>query len=231
MEVTISVAFLAGVVSFASPCFLPIVPVFVGQLVGSGDSRITGRTALWNSLAFVAGFSVVFVMVWASLGLLGRSLGPYAVHARILGGAVLVFMGLHVAGLLRIPILDAQLRGSIPTTKGAVSVWRAGVMGVVFGAGWTPCITPVLSGILALATAATTAWSGIALMVAYCIGLGIPIVVVALGAARVTRQLDWFRRHHVGVSLVTGGLLVVVGLLMITDMFAALAGLFPEFGI
>ena len=86
MELTIPVALLAGLVSFASPCFLPIVPVFVGQLVGSGPGRVNRRVALGNSLAFVAGFSVVFIALWASLGLLGRSLGPYAVHLRILGG-------------------------------------------------------------------------------------------------------------------------------------------------
>ena len=103
MELTVPVALLAGIVSFASPCFLPIVPVFVGQLVGSGPGRVDRRVALGNSLAFVAGFSNVFIDLWASLGLLGRSLGPHAVHARILGGAVLVFMGLHVAGILRLP--------------------------------------------------------------------------------------------------------------------------------
>ena len=154
------VALLAGLVSFASPCFLPIVPVFVGQLVGSGPGRVSRRIAFGNSLAFVTGFSMVFIAMWASLGLVGRSLGPYAVHARILVGAVLVFMGLHVAGLLRIPILDGVLRGPMPKVEGSPSVWRAGLMGVVLGAGWTPCIGPVLSGILALATTRATVWSG-----------------------------------------------------------------------
>ncbi|MDO5066463.1 MAG: cytochrome c biogenesis protein CcdA [Propionibacteriaceae bacterium] len=231
MELTVPVALLAGLVSFASPCFLPIVPVFVGQLVGSGQAQVSRRTALGNSVAFVAGFSVVFIAVWASLGLLGRSLGPYAIHARIIGGAVLVFMGLHVAGLLRIPILDGALRGPMPKPDGATSLWRAGLMGVVFGAGWTPCIGPVLSGILALAATSSTVWSGVALMVTYCLGLGIPIIAVALGSARITRHVDWFRRHHVAISLVTGGLLVLVGLLMITNLFAPLAGLIPAFGI
>lgn len=231
MEVTVPVALLAGLVSFASPCFLPIVPVFVGQLVGSGQVHVSRRTALGNSAAFVGGFSLVFIALWASLGLLGRSLGPYAVHARILGGAVLVFMGLHVAGLLRIPVLDTVLRGPMPKADGATSAWRAGLMGIVFGAGWTPCIGPVLGGILALATTRATVWSGIVLMVTYCIGLGVPIIAVALGSARVTQRFDWFRRHHVAVSLVTGALLVLVGLLMIANLFAPLAGLIPAFGI
>ncbi len=103
MELTVPVALLAGIVSFASPCFLPIVPVFVGQLIGSGPGRVDRRVALGNSLAFVAGFSIVFIALWASLGLLGRSLGPHAVHARILGGAVLVFMGCTSPGSCGFP--------------------------------------------------------------------------------------------------------------------------------
>ena len=229
MDITLPVALLAGLVSFASPCFLPIVPAFVGQLVGTGAGRVSGRAALGNALCFVAGFSAVFIALWASLGMVGRSLGPYAVYARIAGGAVLVFMGLHVAGVLSIGPLNGMVRATMP--RGSASPLRAGLMGVVFGAGWTPCIGPILSGILALATMSTTAWSGVSLMSAYCLGLGAPIVAVALGSAQVTRRFDWFRRHHVGVSLASGSLLVAVGFLMITNLFAKLAGLVPELGI
>ena len=197
--------------------------------MGTGAGRVSGRAALGNALCFVAGFSAVFIALWASLGLVGRSLGPYAVYARIAGGAVLVFMGLHVAGVLSIGPLNGMVRASMP--RGSASPLRAGLMGVVFGAGWTPCIGPILSGILALATMSTTAWSGVSLMSAYCLGLGAPIVAVALGSAQVTRRFDWFRRHHVGVSLASGSLLVAVGFLMITNLFAKLAGLVPELGI
>ena len=183
MEITLPVALLAGLVSFASPCFLPIVPAFVGQLVGTGVRRVSGRAALINALCFVAGFSAVFIAVWASIGLIGRSLGPYAVHARIVGGAVLVLMGLHLAGVLSIGLLDTPVRGALPSGGRDASALRAGLMGVIFGAGWTPCIGPILSGILALATMSATAWSGISLMGAYCLGLGVPIVAVALGSA------------------------------------------------
>lgn len=152
-------------------------------------------------------------------------------HARIVGGAVLVLMGLHLAGVLSIGLLDTPVRGALPSGGRDASALRAGLMGVIFGAGWTPCIGPILSGILALATMSATAWSGISLMGAYCLGLGVPIVAVALGSAGVTRRFDWFRRHHAGVSLLSGGLLVVVGFLMITNLFAKLAGLIPQFGL
>ncbi|CAM2920646.1 cytochrome c biogenesis CcdA family protein [Actinomyces slackii] len=225
MQITLPVAVLAGLVSFASPCFLPIVPAYVGQLVGSGDGRVDRRAALGNSLSFVAGFSIVFIALWAALGLIGHSLGPYAEYARIVAGAVLVLMGLHVAGLLSIPVLDRLVRARGPAN--GASPLRAGLMGVVFAAGWTPCIGPVLGGILALATVSSTAWSGAALMVGYCAGLGLPIIAVALGSAQATARLSWFRRHHVVISLVSGGILVVIGMLMITNMFPRLAGWLP----
>ena len=228
MEITVLMALAAGVVSFASPCFLPIVPAFVGQLVGRGE--LPRAAALRNALSFVAGFSTVFIALWASIGLLGRSLGPWAELARIVGGAVLVFMGLHLAGILNIPVLNSVVRAQMPAA-GRASAGRAALMGLIFGAGWTPCIGPILGGILALATMSSTAWSGIGLMIAYCLGLGIPVVAVAVGSAQVVSRFDWFRRHHVAVSLASGALLVVIGFLMITDMFTRLAGLIPQFGI
>lgn len=230
MELTLPVALLAGLVSFASPCFLPIVPAFVGQLVGADAGPVRRRTALANSVSFVIGFSVVFIALWASLGLLGRSLGPHVVYARMAGGAVLVLMGLHVAGILTLRPFDTLVRASGPADA-AGSPLRAALMGVAFGAGWTPCIGPILGGILALATASPTAWSGVVLMAAYCLGLGIPIVAVAVGSAQATRRFDWFRRHHVGVSLVSGGILVVIGLLMIAGLLGRLSALIPAPGL
>ncbi|PHP53115.1 cytochrome c biogenesis CcdA family protein [Actinomyces ruminis] len=230
MELTLPVALLAGLVSFASPCFLPIVPAFVGQLVGVDAGRVSRRTALANSVSFMVGFSAVFIALWAALGLLGRSLGPYVVYARMAGGAVLVLMGLHVAGILTLRPFDTLVRASGPADA-AGSPLRAALMGIAFGAGWTPCIGPILGGILALATASPTAWSGITLMVAYCLGLGMPIIAVALGSAQVTRRFNWFRRHHVGVSLVSGGVLVVIGLLMIAGLLGRLSALIPALGL
>ncbi|AYD90595.1 cytochrome c biogenesis protein CcdA [Actinomyces sp. 2119] len=229
MEVTITLplALLAGLVSFASPCFLPIVPAFVSQLVGGGHQEVSRRGALASAVCFVVGFSAVFIALWASVGLIGRSLGPYAVYARVTGGAVLVLMGLHVARLLTIRPFDTQVRAYGPSGAGPASPLRAGVIGVVFAAGWTPCIGPILSGILALATVSATAWSGIGLMVAYCLGLGAPVVAVALGSAQVTRRFDWFRRHHVAVSLASGAVLVAVGLLMVTGLLGRLSALAP----
>ncbi len=229
MEVTLPLALFAGLLSFASPCFLPIVPAFVGQLVG-GSGQVSKRAALGNSLSFVAGFTAVFIALWASIGLIGRSLGPSAGVLRVIGGAILILMGLHVAGLIEIGLLNRVVRAPV-RPAGRVGAVRAGVMGLVFGAGWTPCIGPILGGILALATVSSTAGRGVGLMIAYCIGLGLPIVLVAIGAVGVNERFNWFKRHHVAVSLVSGGLLVVIGFLMITNLFAKLAGVIPGLGV
>lgn len=230
MEITIGLALFAGLVSFASPCFLPIVPAFVGQLVGADARQVSRPAALGNALSFVAGFSLVFIALWASIGLIGRSLGPSAGIVRVIGGAVLIVMGLHVAGLIEVGLLNNVVRAKMPGGGARAGALRSALMGVVFGAGWTPCIGPILGGILALATVSGTAGRGIALMIAYCIGLGLPIVLVAVGAVEANGRFGWFKRHHGAVSLVSGALLVVIGFLMITNMFAKLAGLFPAFG-
>lgn len=229
MELTIPIALLAGLVSFASPCFLPIVPAFVGQLVGGG--QVSRRAALGSALSFVAGFSLVFIALWASIGLIGRSLGTGQVGVlRVIGGAVLIVMGLHVAGLIEIGLLNRVLRARVQPASGGGGALRSGLMGVVFGAGWTPCIGPILGGILALATVSGTSGRGVALMLAYCVGLGLPIVLVAIGAVEANGRLAWFKRHHVLVSLISGGFLIVIGFLMITNLFGKLAAFVPAFG-
>ena len=113
MEVTVPFALLAGLVSFASPCFLPIVPAYVGQLVGGGTERVTRGAALGNAVSFVAGFSAIFIILWASIGLIGRSLGPSAGVLRVIGGIVLIIMGLHLAGLIEIGLLNRVVRASL----------------------------------------------------------------------------------------------------------------------
>jgi cytochrome c-type biogenesis protein len=152
-------------------------------------------------------------------------------------------MGLHVAGLIRIPVLSQQVRvpagkvlGTSDSGDGTIAVrdpslGRSALLGVVFAAGWTPCIGPILGGIIGLASISSSLVQGTFLLLAYALGLGVPFVLVALGASELNQRLTWFRNHDAGVSLVTGAILIVVGFLMITNLFIRLSGVVPDPGV
>ena len=243
--VSIAVAFLAGIVSFASPCCLPLVPVYVTYMVGTTPpgSPTARRVAFKQALAFVLGFTVVFVALWASVGLIGYLLRDYGGILRQVGGAVLIVMGLHVAGVIRISALYRQvtvptgrLVGKSATGDGTVMVLapsyvRSSLLGVAFAAGWTPCVGPILGGIIGLASLNSSVGQGTVLLIVYAMGLGIPFILVAVGATAANQRLVWFRKHEAGVSLVTGAMLILVGFLMITNLFVKLSGVLPQFGI
>lgn len=276
MTVTLPLALLAGIVAFVSPCFLPIVPVFLAYLVGgtprpaptrapvavgaagaadhpvghpaNGDAGPAGaaaeagpgpagsgagrRFAAVHATAFIAGFTVVFVALWASIGLIGYLVGDYRDLLRIAGGALLIVLGLHVAGLIRIPAL---YRATGPQVRrdacSEPSLPRSALMGLAFGAGWTPCIGPILGGVLGLATTSETVGQGTILLVAFSLGLGIPFLLVALGATALSRKLTWLLRHQTALALLNGAMLMLIGFLMITNLFGKLAGLIPALGL
>ncbi len=295
------VAVLAGVVSFASPCCLPMIPVYVSYLLGTtsppqavpqrvpeavgqrapqtvpqgapqdagqrdvpasgrsrgraavgagglvtepgpaGASRTRNRrTALSHSLVFVAGFSTVFVSLWASVGLVGYVLRDYVGILRVAGGIMLILFGLHLAGLVEISVLYRQAQVPARRVMGGPPVdadrhharyGRSLLLGVIFAAGWTPCVGPILGGIIGLASVSSSVGAGSVLLICYALGLGIPFVLVALGVEEVGRRLRWLSRHHVGVGLVTGAALIVTGFLMITNLFMRLSGVLPAVGL
>lgn len=241
----IVVAFLAGILSFASPCVLPLVPAYVSYMVGTTppgapDAR---RVALRQAVAFVLGFSIVFVTLWASVGLIGYALRDYGAILRMVGGGVLIVMGLHVAGLIRVSALYREVRipagqliGATKSGDGTITLLapnfgRSTLLGVVFAAGWTPCIGPILGAIIGLASISSSLMQGTTLLIAYALGLGIPFILVAVGAQEVSHRLTWFRHHQTGVSIVTGAMLIVVGFLMITNLLVRLSGSMPNLGL
>jgi Cytochrome c biogenesis protein len=239
----IVIAFLGGIVSFASPCCLPLVPAYVGYMVGTDTESGTARrrAAFYQALAFVVGFSTVFITLWASIGLVGYVLRDYVGILRQLGGAILVFMGLHVAGVIDVGVLYREVHlpvgpmggGSMgfgQAVPGTPSYRRSALLGIVFAAGWTPCIGPILGGIIGLATVSASVAEGTVLLVAFAAGLAIPFILVAVGATAVSHRLGWLRDHNRAVSAVTGVMLVAVGFLMITNTFARLSGLFAPLG-
>ena len=241
MNISLAVAFAAGVVSFASPCVLPLVPAYVTYMVGTTptDSAARRRVALQQALAFVLGFTVVFVVLWASVGIVGYLLRDNVGILRQVGGAVLVVMGLHTAGLINIRALYRQTTMSPDRVMGTTrakdgtlllqdpKLARSALFGVVFAAGWTPCVGPILGGIIGLASLRSSVGQGVVLLVVYALGLGVPFVLVAMGATAVSRRLQWVRRHERAVSVVTGVMLVVVGFLMISNLLVKLPRLPP----
>jgi len=227
--VSILIVLWAGIVSFASPCFLPVVPVFVGYLAGGREAAPTKRwSAVGQAVVFMVAFAAVFIVLWTLVGLIGYAVGDYRNWLRIAGGVVLVVIGLHYAGLITIPLLDRVLQPHYSPDKARTpNIRRSLLLGLAFGAGWTPCIGPILGAVLGLATTSHSLGTGFLLLSVYSLGLGIPFILVCAGASTLLNRLKWFITHQRIVNMVVGLFLVVVGILMITDLMYRLASLVP----
>ncbi len=213
----VPVALLAGVVSFASPCVLPLVPGYVGFVGGSlgaqsGAAR-RGRVLAGVGL-FVLGFAVVFVTFGAVAGGVGAWLARWQDPVSRVLGVVVVVLGLAFAGL--VPFLQNERKVHVAPRAG---LWGAPVLGLTFGLGWTPCIGPTLAAILTLSLGGGSAGRGALLAAVFCLGLGLPFLLVALGLERSRHVTRWLTRHRVGVLRVGGGLLVVLGLALVTGVW------------
>jgi cytochrome c-type biogenesis protein len=227
----VAVAVLAGAVSFASPCVVPLVPGYLAYLAGlvgadappatldearaprAGRWRVAGAAAL-----FVAGFTAVFGAILVGVVWLADALVRNELVLQRLGGVVMVAMGLAFVGL--VPFLQRERRLHWVPRAG---LWGAPLLGAVFGLGWVPCVGPTLAGVVAVA-AGTGGGSlrGVVLTLAYCAGLGLPFVAIALGASRAVRALGWLRRHTRAIQVGGGVLLVAVGLLMVSGLWGGL---------
>jgi len=218
----IPIAVMAGLVSFLSPCVLPLVPGYLSYVTGLSGidlaERARGRVAL-GAMLFVVGFAAVFVSEGALFGTLGSFLLEHADLLTRALGVVTILLGLVFVGV--VPWLQADWRiHQVP----AVGLAAAPLLGVLFGLGWTPCIGPTLSAVLALAFGEGTAARGALLMAAYAAGLGVPFVLFAMGFRWLAGSLAWVRRHHRWVTRMGGAFLVVVGLLMATGAWESLIG-------
>ncbi len=229
-NVGVPTAFVAGLVSFLSPCVLPLVPGYVSLISGVGVEELKAqetavlRRVMLNSVAFVLGFSLVFVVLGALSTEVGQLAAEYkSTLARVAGVLVIVF-GLHLTGILRIKALYADKR--LHSVKGGNTPWGAFVIGFAFAFGWTPCVGPILSGILMIAAAQNSVSKGILLLTVYSLGLAVPFLLTALGIERFMKFYSGFRRHMHAVEVVSGALLIVLGVLLVFGKFTLLARYF-----
>jgi cytochrome c-type biogenesis protein len=217
LVLALPVALLAGLVSFLSPCVLPLVPGYLSYVTGlSGADIATERRGrvLAGTALFVLGFSAVFVSFGAAFGGLGSALQEYDGPITIVLGTVTILMGLAFMGLL--PGMQREWRLHRKPTAGLVG---APLLGVVFGLGWTPCIGPTLAAILNLSYDSSSALRGSVLTVAYCLGLGLPFLVAAIAYRRALGAFGWVKAHYVWVMRLGGGMLVALGVLLVTGLW------------
>jgi cytochrome c-type biogenesis protein len=227
--------FGAGVLSFLSPCVLPLVPPYLSYMSGASFDQLradgAGAGVLWRrsvmtSIFFILGFSVVFVTLGATATAFGQVFRQALPVLTPVAGIVIIAMGLHFLGVYRIGLLDRQLRHQGP---GAASGPAGGfLLGLAFAIGWTPCIGPVLAAILAVAASQDTAWQGAGLLGLYSLGLGVPFLLAGIAIGPFLTFFSTFRRHLGVVEKVMGALLVVTGLLFLTGQFTAISYWFLE---
>lgn len=229
-NVGVPTAFLAGLASFLTPCVLPLVPGYVSLISGVGIEELKTQEAgvlrrvMVNSIAFVLGFSIVFVTLGALSTEIGQLAQQYkALLAQVAGVLVIVF-GLHLTGILRIKALYADKR--LHGVKGGTTPWGAFVIGFAFAFGWTPCVGPILSGILVIAAAQSSIGKGILLLTVYSLGLAVPFLLTALGIERFMKFYVGFRRYMHGVEIASGALLIALGLLLVSGKFTVLSRYF-----
>jgi cytochrome c-type biogenesis protein len=226
-DVTIFAALLAGLVSFLSPCVLPLVPPYLVYLAGTSLERLAEaepqtrvrRNTVIAALLFVAGFSTVFVALGASASVIGAMLRYYSNELAIVAGIAIIIMGLHFLGLTPIAFLHRQARLDV---QKPVGLWGAYVMGLAFALGWTPCIGPILAAILAVAASKATVAKGAGLLAVYSLGLGVPFIIAAFAVEPFAAFLVRFRAHLAHMERVMGGLLVLTGIAFLAGFFTQL---------
>ena len=242
LEQSLGGALLAGVLSFLSPCILPLVPAYLAFLTGEDLAQLRNpdaapapdftRRAVSRSLAFVLGFATVFVALGASASWAGKFLAQWFDWLAVAGGLIIAVMGAHFLGLFRIGLLFREAR--FQTSGRPAGLLGAYVVGLAFAFGWTPCVGPVLASILLIASAQDTAWSGIWLLGAYALGIGVPFVLAAAFAGPFMQFMARFRRHTGKIEKILGAAMLVTGLLIMTGKLSLVGNwlleTFPVFG-
>ena len=219
MEISYIVAFTAGLLSFFSPCVLPLVPAYIANLAGvtaiDPKTRTSYLPALFHSLSFVLGFSLIFIALGASVGLIGTSITAHSTLLRQIAGGVIILFGIFIIAAFKLPWLNYEKRLNLTSGRNP-GYPRSLIIGAIFALGWTPCIGPILGAILALAWSSQTVGQGALLLVVYSLGLGIPFVLIGLAWGAIMPLWKGINRRLGIISIISGLLLIAVGILMLT---------------
>ena len=231
----VSAALLAGTISFVSPCVLPLVPGYVSYVAGrtvSGGPAPSRANAVWLSFCFVLGFSTIFITLGASATALGQALLRWRYELNLVGGAIVILFGLFMIGAARFSAMERDLRFHLDLPGGQPAA--SYVLGLAFGFGWTPCIGPILGAILTASATSATVGEGVALLAVYSAGLGVPFLVVAAFTDSIAGKLRVIGRVGRRLHQLAGGVMVLMGLAMITGRLSAfsywLLDVFPVLG-
>jgi cytochrome c-type biogenesis protein len=213
-------SFLAGVITFVSPCILPLIPAYLSFITGSSLDKLKSgvnpiKSTFLSALFFVLGFSLIFTLLGASATHLGVLLDENRELLRWIGGTIVIIFGLHLAGVARIKFLYREKK--LPMKKMSLGYLGSFLIGLAFAVGWTPCLGPILSSILILASTQETVFQGMMLLAIYSLGMGIPLLITALFINGALRLLPRIKRFYKGIEITSGVILIVLGILLLTD--------------
>ena len=235
-EIGYITAFLGGVLSFLSPCVLPLIPSYVSFITGMsfddfrhGDRARVRKLTFINSSAFIIGFSTVFVLLGVSSSFVGRFMAVYYDHVRIVGGIIVIVFGLYVMGVIKLNFLAADKRVHLKSKpRGHFGSF---IVGLTFGAGWTPCIGPILGSILLIASTTGSVMQGFYLLLVYSLGLAIPFMATSLAINAFLSHFSAIQKYMRLIMIVSGLLLIAFGIILLTDNVSLLLSIAPDFGV
>lgn len=208
------IAFLEGIVTFISPCLLPMLPVYISYFAGGDSAGGDKRKSFKNAMGFVLGFSIVFIILGVFAGTFGRILSKYQTAVNIISGLVVVIFGLNFVGVLKIPFLNKTFR--LKSNIKGMGFVSSLVFGIVFSVGWTPCVGAFLGSALMLVSQQGSIFKGIIMMICYSAGLGIPFVAAAVIIDKLKSAFDFIKRNYKVINIISGSILILVGVLMMT---------------
>ena len=207
------ISFLEGIITFVSPCLLPMLPIYISYF--AGDSERDTKRVVKNALGFILGFTLVFVLLGALAGSLGTLLQEYSAVVNLATGLIVIFFGLNFLGVFRVNLFRGTKLGNVEH----LGFFSSPLFGVVFSVGWTPCVGAFLGSALLLATSQGNVLQGVAMLLLYSLGLGVPFFISAVLIDRLKGAFSFIKRHYRVINLVSGGFLVAIGVLMATGLF------------